>query len=105
VDWTGLDGASTCSGTAPRPTGSEAEPGSATVFRVTGDPHEVITVFDWDREGIEAFLADPEAPEIMAAAGLEGPPDFTFVADATGYGTTIWNATSLDALVLPPSKS
>ena len=52
---------------------------SATVFRNAEDPNEVITVFDWDREEIETFLADPEAREIMAEAGLEGPPDFTFV--------------------------
>ena len=52
---------------------------SATVFRVADDPHAVITVFDWDREGIEAFLADPETREIMAEAGLQSPPEFTFV--------------------------
>jgi hypothetical protein len=27
---------------------------------------------------VEAFMADPEVGEIMAAAGLEGPPEFTF---------------------------
>ena len=52
---------------------------SATVFHNAEDANEVIVVFDWDREGIEAFLADPEAQEIMAEAGLQGPPDFTFV--------------------------
>lgn len=52
---------------------------SATVYHDDEDPNEVITVFDWDREGIEAFLADPEAREIMAEAGLKGPPVFTFV--------------------------
>ena len=53
---------------------------SASVFRDAEDPHGVVAVFDWDRAGIEAFLADPEAREIMAEAGLEGPPDFTFVS-------------------------
>lgn len=49
------------------------------VYRSTEDPNEVVSVFDWDREGVEAFMADPETPAIMAEAGLEGPPAFTFV--------------------------
>ena len=49
-----------------------------TVFRSTEDPSEIVNIFDWDREGVEAFMADPEAREIMTAAGLQGPPEFTF---------------------------
>jgi quinol monooxygenase YgiN len=52
---------------------------SAVVYRSAEDPQEVIVFYDWDREGIEAFLADPEAREIMAEAGLQGPPEFNFV--------------------------
>jgi heme-degrading monooxygenase HmoA len=54
----------------------------ARVFRGADDPNEVIVVFDWERSDIEAFLADPEVPEVMKAAGLEGPPTFTFVEEA-----------------------
>jgi quinol monooxygenase YgiN len=43
------------------------------------DPGEMINVFDWDRADVEAFMADPEVKGIMSAAGLEGPPEFTFV--------------------------
>lgn len=50
-----------------------------TIYRGTEDPNEVVNVFDWDPEGVEAFMADPETPAIMAEAGLEGPPAFTFV--------------------------
>ena len=50
-----------------------------TVFRSTEDPKALVNVFDWDREGVEAFMADPETKEIMEAAGLEGPPEYTFV--------------------------
>ncbi len=46
------------------------------------DPSEVIVVFDWDRAGVEAFMADPEAQEIMRSAGLQGPPDWTFAEQA-----------------------
>ncbi len=42
-------------------------------------PQQIVNVFDWDRSGIEAFMADPEVPEVMRAAGLQGPPEFTFV--------------------------
>lgn len=58
-----------------------AEMGSrgATVFKSIDDPNEVIVVFDWDREDVQRFLADAEGQEIMAEAGLEGPPEFTFV--------------------------
>jgi heme-degrading monooxygenase HmoA len=49
------------------------------VFRSAEDPNEVIIVFDWDQEDVQRFLADPEAQEIMREAGLQGPPEFTFV--------------------------
>ena len=58
-----------------------AEHGSrgSRVFRNADNPTEAIVVFDWDRDGVESFMADPEAREIMQAAGLQNPPDFTFV--------------------------
>jgi quinol monooxygenase YgiN len=49
------------------------------VFRSSDDPNQLINVFDWDRADVEAFMADPEVPAIMAEAGLEAPPEFTFV--------------------------
>lgn len=52
-----------------------------TIYRSVDDPQALINVFDWDRAGVEAFMADPEAPEIMEAAGLQGPPEFTFVEE------------------------
>lgn len=52
------------------------------VYRISDDPQQLINVFDWDRAGVEAFMADPDVPGIMEAAGLEGPPEFTFVEQA-----------------------
>lgn len=49
------------------------------VFRNADDPGEVLNLFDWDREGWQAFMDDPEAPEIMSSAGLEGRPQATFL--------------------------
>jgi hypothetical protein len=54
----------------------------ARVFRVADDPNTVIVLFDWDRAGFEGFLRDPEAPDIMAAAGLREPPVPTYVEEA-----------------------
>ena len=61
-----------------------AEHGSrgARVFKDADDPSRVIVLFDWDRAGFEGFLQDPEAPEIMQSAGLQGRPEPTFVEPA-----------------------
>lgn len=52
------------------------------VYRSSDEPNRLTNVFDWDRSGVEAFMADPEVPEIMKAAGLKGPPEWTFVEQA-----------------------
>jgi hypothetical protein len=51
----------------------------ARVLRRSDDPNRVHVLFDWDRDGFEAFLADPEAAGIMEAAGLKRPPEPAFV--------------------------
>ena len=51
----------------------------ATVYRDAEDPTRVYVIFDWDEEGFKKFMADPEAPGIMSEAGLEGPPQPTYV--------------------------
>lgn len=63
--------------------GSElrAEYGSkgARAFRNLEDPNEIWVILDWDRHQFETFLADPRLAEVMAAAGLKGPPEPVFV--------------------------
>ncbi len=54
----------------------------ARVFRNLDDPNEVRVLFDWDRAGWDSFMADPEVAEIMSSAGLQGPPEPTFVEQA-----------------------
>jgi quinol monooxygenase YgiN len=51
----------------------------ARVFQHADDPNSVTIVFDWEQDQVEAFLADPESKEVMGAAGLQGPPAFTFL--------------------------
>jgi heme-degrading monooxygenase HmoA len=64
-----------------------AEHGSRGVrlYRSAEDPTQLVNVFDWDREGAEAFMADPESADIMKAAGLEAPPELTFVEQVGEY--------------------
>ncbi len=49
------------------------------VHRDTEDPNRLVNVFDWDREDLERFMADPEVSEIMQEAGLKRPPTYTWV--------------------------
>ncbi len=49
------------------------------VLRNEEDPNEVWVLFDWSKEDYERFLADPQSQEIMASAGLKGPPEAVFV--------------------------
>ncbi len=47
----------------------------ARVFRSAEDPNEVWVLFEWDSERFQGFLDDPDSKQIMAEAGLEGPPE------------------------------
>ncbi|WP_232660683.1 antibiotic biosynthesis monooxygenase [Pseudonocardia sp. TRM90224] len=38
------------------------------------DPHRVWSVFDWDAEDYEGFLADPDIPAIARELKLQSPP-------------------------------
>ncbi len=51
----------------------------ARVLRNKEVQDEVLVLFDWTKEGFERFLADPRTREIMASAGLKGPPEITEV--------------------------
>jgi hypothetical protein len=47
----------------------------AHVYQNADDPHEIWVLFDWPMDGWKSFLADPASREVMAKAGLEGPPE------------------------------
>ena len=53
-----------------------AEHGSkgAQVFRDPNEEDRVWVLFDWDAEGWQSFVSDPEVPPIMKEAGHKGPP-------------------------------
>ena len=46
----------------------------AQVFRDPNEGDRVWVLFDWDEEGWQSFVSDPEVPPIMKEAGHKGPP-------------------------------
>jgi hypothetical protein len=46
----------------------------ALVFRDPGEDDRVWVVFDWDSDGWQSFVSDPEVPPIMQEAGHKGRP-------------------------------
>ena len=46
----------------------------AHVFRDPTEDDRVWVIFDWDEEGWQSFVSDPEVPPIMQEAGHKGRP-------------------------------
>ena len=46
----------------------------ATVYRDPNEEDRVWVLFDWDAEGWQDFVSDPDVPAIFQEAGLEGKP-------------------------------
>jgi hypothetical protein len=46
----------------------------ATVFRDPNEDDRVWVLFDWDAEGWQNFVSDPEVPAIFQEAGSKGKP-------------------------------
>jgi hypothetical protein len=46
----------------------------STVFRDPNENDRVWVVFDWDQEGFQSFLSDPDVPPILKEAGHKGKP-------------------------------
>jgi hypothetical protein len=46
----------------------------STVFRDPNETDRVWVLFDWDAEGWQSFVSDPEVPGIMQEAGHKGRP-------------------------------
>jgi len=45
-----------------------------TVFRDPTETDRVWVIFDWDQQGWQSFVSDPEVPPIMKEAGHQGRP-------------------------------
>jgi hypothetical protein len=46
----------------------------AVVFRDPVEADRVWAVFDWDEQGWQSFVSDPEVPPILQEAGHKGKP-------------------------------
>ena len=46
----------------------------STVFRDPNEDDRVWVLFDWDEEGFQNFLSDPEVPAIIQEAGHKSKP-------------------------------
>jgi hypothetical protein len=46
----------------------------STVFRDPNEDDRVWVLFDWDEEGFQSFLSDPEVPAIIQEAGHKSRP-------------------------------
>ena len=46
----------------------------ALVFRDPSEDDRVWVIFDWDAQGWQSFVSDPEVPAIMKEAGHKGKP-------------------------------
>jgi hypothetical protein len=47
------------------------------VFRDPNDETRVWVAFDWDEEGFQRFLSDPDVPAIFQEGGVQGRPQPT----------------------------
>jgi hypothetical protein len=46
----------------------------AVVFRDPSESDRLWAIFDWDAQGFQNYLSDPDVPAIIAAAGHKGKP-------------------------------
>ena len=61
--------------------GRRGGPKGSTVYRDPNEDDRVWVLFDWDAEGFQSFVSDPEVPPILQAAGHKGRPQ---VAEVSG---------------------
>jgi hypothetical protein len=52
----------------------------ALVFRDPAEEDRVWVVFDWDEQGWQSFVSDPEVAPIIKEAGHKGPPQAAHLA-------------------------
>jgi hypothetical protein len=44
----------------------------AVVFRDPSESDRVWGIFDWDEQGWQSFVSDPDVPPLLASAGVKG---------------------------------
>ena len=56
----------------------------STVYRDPNEDDRAWVVFDWDMEGFQSFVSDPEVPPILQEAGHKGKPEAAELAGEYG---------------------
>ena len=59
----------------------EHGPKGATIFRDPAEADRVWVIFDWDAQGWQSFVSDPEVPPIMQQAGHKTKPQAAELVD------------------------
>jgi hypothetical protein len=54
--------------------------GGSHLFRDPNENDRVWVVFDWDKEGWQNFVSDPDVPAIFQEGGLQGRPQLAELA-------------------------
>jgi hypothetical protein len=52
----------------------------AAIFRDPSEEDRVWVIFDWDEQGWQSFVSDPEVPPIIKEAGHKGKPEAALFA-------------------------
>ena len=53
----------------------------ASIFRDPAETDRVWVIFDWDAQGWQSFVSDPEVPPIMQKAGHKSKPQAAELVD------------------------
>ena len=61
----------------------------AAVFRHPFETDRVWGIFDWDEQGWQSFIADPEVPPIMQQAGHKSRPQAAQLVGRCGSGQKV----------------
>ena len=56
----------------------------ASVFRDPSESDRVWVIFDWDAQGWQSFVSDPEVPPVLREAGHKGKPEIGALLAAYG---------------------
>jgi len=56
----------------------------ALIFRDPNETDRVWVVFDWDQQGWQSFVSDPEVPPVMKEAGHKSRPQSLTLAGECG---------------------
>ena len=76
----------------------------ATIFRDPSEEDRVWVIFDWDEQGWQSFVSDPEVPPIMKEAGHKSKPQAAQFAVTATRNTSIGEGRRHIRVVAAPTR-